>query len=189
MDGFQKLHQKYFEMNLKVLPSHYTSNEASRMTLGFFCLSAMDLLNIPFEESKRLGWIDWIYAQEINGGFRGGPFVGSTKELAISYDVPHITMIYTALLSLLILGDDLAKVDRNAIIRTISQCQNSDGSVTATPNGPECDLRFLFSACSICYILGDWSGLDVETATTFVKKCRNYDGAFGVGPNRESHGI
>jgi geranylgeranyl transferase type-1 subunit beta len=81
---FVKKHLKYFQLNLSSLPYHYTSSEASRMTLAFFCISSLDLLGLledsSFKEQKS-SWIEWIYSQQIVnngcGGFRGGPFLNS----------------------------------------------------------------------------------------------------------------
>lgn len=34
----------------------------------------------------------------------------------------------------------------------------------------ENDMRFVYSAACICYILQDWSGMDIEKAFDFIKK-------------------
>ena len=43
------------------------------------------------------------------------------------YDCSHIAMTYTALASLLILGDDLSRVDRPAVIESLKVLQLPDG--------------------------------------------------------------
>ena len=43
------------------------------------------------------------------------------------YDCSHIAMTYTALSSLLILGDDLSRVDRPAVIEALKALQLPDG--------------------------------------------------------------
>ena len=40
---------------------------------------------------------------------------------------PHIVMSYTALLSLAILGDDLARLDVAGLVRSVQACQTEDG--------------------------------------------------------------
>ena len=69
-------HLKYFDLNLKSLPHHYTGSEASRMTLVFFCLDLLDKIH-----GEEQDWIEWIYAQQVEsnewGGFRGGPCLGN----------------------------------------------------------------------------------------------------------------
>ena len=43
------------------------------------------------------------------------------------YDCSHIAMTYTALASLLILGDDLSRVNRPAVIEALKALQLPDG--------------------------------------------------------------
>ncbi|XP_035204818.1 geranylgeranyl transferase type-1 subunit beta-like, partial [Stegodyphus dumicola] len=58
------------------------------------------------------------------------------------------------------------------------------------PMNVECesDMRFVYCAACICYILQDWSGMDVEKTVAYIKLSRNYDGGIGQGPGLESHG-
>ena len=44
-----------------------------------------------------------------------------------SYDTPHIIMTYTALISLAILRDDFATLDRAGLLRFLNTCQREDG--------------------------------------------------------------
>lgn len=44
-----------------------------------------------------------------------------------SYDTPHIIMTYTALISLAILRDDFATLDRAGLLCFLSTCQREDG--------------------------------------------------------------
>lgn len=97
-------------------------------------------------------------------------------------------MTYTALLSLLILEDDLSRLNRVQILSSISKCQQTNGSFAASHRSKECDMRFLFCACAISYILGDWTGIDIKKAIEYISKSKNYDGGYGVGPAKESHG-
>lgn len=84
-------HVKYFVSNLRMLPNAYTETETNRsellksvtyaelessfaqvrrMTLGFFCLAALELLGAletAVSEQDRKDWIEWIYAQQIWG--------------------------------------------------------------------------------------------------------------------------
>ena len=78
-------HKKYFELNARGLPYHYTGSEASRMTLAYFCLSGLDILDALDEKGseEQQGWVEWIYAQQVVSqteshwsGFRGGPCLG-----------------------------------------------------------------------------------------------------------------
>ena len=42
------------------------------------------------------------------------------------------------------------------------------GDFMASREGTENDMRFVYCAASICYILDDWGGMDVERATEFI---------------------
>jgi prenyltransferase beta subunit len=86
-------HIAYFQKHLSILPHHYTSTDTHRMTLAYFCLAAMALLNSPISDKERKHWIDWIYAQQVLGpenraGFRGSLFSGAP------YDSYHVIQFF-----------------------------------------------------------------------------------------------
>ncbi|KAI9032831.1 terpenoid cyclases/protein prenyltransferase alpha-alpha toroid [Phycomyces nitens] len=203
-------HIQYFKTNLSFLPNAYTGTETNRMTLGFFCLNALDLLGALDEsvsEQNKKDWIDWIYAQQILPenddendsnlgycGFRGSSWSGrpfdpnATHSCYQPYDSAHIANTYTALLNLLILGDDLSRVNQKAICRTIKCLQQEDGSIPPTKESEERDVRFVYCAAAICYILDDWSGLDIDLTLKYIKSLQSYEYAVGQSPGQESHG-
>lgn len=130
----------------------------------------------------------------------GAPF-NSAAIPSCSYDTPHLAMTYAALLSLLILQDDLNNVQvstfsspthtnkqKDEIIKTLAKCQKEDGSFSPFVESSESDMRFLFCACAISAILNDWSGINQEKALSYIQKSQSFDGGFGTGPSRESHG-
>ncbi len=85
------------------------------------------------------------------------------------YDTSHIAMTYTALGSLLILGDDLSRVNREGVLAGVKHLQQANGSYCSTADGTEKDMRFVYCAACVCYMLNDWSGMDVVKATEFIK--------------------
>lgn len=97
-------------------------------------------------------------------------------------------MTYTALCILLMLEDDLARVNKRAIISALRHLQQPDGSFASTAGKSENDMRFLYCACSISTILGDWSGVDRDKAVEYILQSRAYDFAFGQAPGQEGHG-
>jgi geranylgeranyl transferase type-1 subunit beta len=97
-------------------------------------------------------------------------------------------MTYTALCNLRILGDDLSRVNRRALIGALSSLQQADGSFSSTRLRSESDMRFLYCACSISAMLGDWSGFDVERSIGFIRASQSYDGGIGLWPGCEGHG-
>lgn len=42
-------------------------------------------------------------------------------------------------------------------------------SFFATAEGSENDMRFIFCASSISYMLNDWNGMNVENAVKYIK--------------------
>ena len=73
-------------------------------------------------------------------------------------------MTFSALNTLITLGDDLE-------LSSLRQLQLDDCSFTATFQDYENDVRFLYSACCISYILNDWSGINIPKACEFLRKC------------------
>lgn len=49
-------------------------------------------------------------------------------------------------------------------------------------------MRFLYCACAISSMLGDWSGFDIERSARFAANCQTYDGGIGLNPQLEGHG-
>ncbi|CAL1526968.1 unnamed protein product [Lymnaea stagnalis] len=199
----QKKHISFFKRVLQVLPSQQL--DTHRVSVAFFAISGLDVLeSLKDIDEKRDNIIKWIYSLQIqpdlNGtnhkqcGFRGCSMLGhlydtdKAKEQVIPYDSSNIAMTYTSLVSLLILGDDLSRVNKKAVITGIRSLQQSDGSFISVLEGSEYDMRFVYCACCVCYILDDWKGMDVDKAVSYIVQSLSYEGAFGQRPFNEAHG-
>ena len=104
------------------------------------------------------------------------------------FDTPHMIVTYTALVSLAILRDDFTRLDRRGLVTFLRSSQKEDGrfvfvsiiisqsnrveSFTSDPTGGDTDLRLTYCAFVICTLLNDWSGVNVEKALEFVRRCR-----------------
>uniref|UniRef100_A0A7S2WN64 Geranylgeranyl transferase type-1 subunit beta n=1 Tax=Rhizochromulina marina TaxID=1034831 RepID=A0A7S2WN64_9STRA len=204
---WRERHVRYFKMCISILPHHYTGLDTSRMSLLYFGIIGLDMLGALEEVlgSRRQQVVDWVYNCQIppraafqpaHCGFRGGPFLGHLydpdhegAEYAVSeYDSGHIAMTYTALAVLLTLGDDLARVHTADIIQAVAALQREDGSFTATLDGSECDMRYLYCACAISTMLGDWSGVNKDKAVEFIRQCLTFEGGISLVPDQEAHG-
>ncbi|KAG2180763.1 hypothetical protein INT44_003770 [Umbelopsis vinacea] len=204
-----KKHIAYFLYNLRMLPAPYTETETNRMTLAFFCLGSLSLLgqlDSVVSEKDRKEWIDWIYAQQVlpdpedpdksrySCGFKGSSWAGhsydpqATSTKHDPNDTASIPNTYTALANLLLLGDDLSRVNTKAIATTLKNLQQDDGSYAPAYGSSETDIRFVFCACVISHILDDWSGVDIDRATAFVRNSQSYENAMGQSPEGEAHG-
>lgn len=162
-------HIQYWQRCLKtLLPTQYTSTDSSRMSLGFFILSALDLLGATADTitNKQRGDIqEWILkCQHPSGGFCGSPNhkypdefyvdVGNGKE---QMDPANLPATYFALLSLCFVGD-LQRVKGRECLRWLSRLQREDGSFgeLITKDGKVeggRDMRYCFIAMAIRWIL------------------------------------
>jgi len=192
-DDFKfSLHSDYFSRCLTVLPSQTSSLDNSRVTVAFYSLAGLDLLNasLPFNSSELISWIyrlQLIIDSDVCG-FRGSPCSITSRIEPNPYDHVHITMTMTSLLSLLILGDDLENVERSKIASSLVHLQLPNGAFLATRLSTENDLRFVYCACVVAFILNDWSGINKDLCTNFILQCRTYEYAFGQIPGAEAHG-
>ncbi|KAI8812508.1 geranylgeranyl transferase type-1 subunit beta-like protein [Cladochytrium replicatum] len=196
--------RKYFSHCLTLLPGEYQSFDNNRMTLALFGLGGLDLLRAVDDfvtDQDKIDWIEWIYAQQastslgaVTAGFRGGPFDGvsySSEKRNLSkfeHDNGHVANTYAALISLLILRDNLSRVNRDEIVRSLRDLQQPDGSFVPYVGSSEADMRFVFCACVISYILNDWSGVDIPRVQKFIRASLTYEGAFAQSPLQEAHG-
>ncbi|CAO3570633.1 unnamed protein product [Mortierella alpina] len=136
-------------------------------------------------------------------GFGGGPFSGlafrEQDEVqynrgcecgphTTTYDTSHITMTYTALLILLILGDDLSRVAKEPILRSLRRLQQPNGSFVPCLTDCESDMRFTFCAAAVSYMLNDWSGINKASMLQYVRDCQTYEQGFSQSPHQEAQG-
>lgn len=182
-------------LTLQSLPEALAAFDTTRVTLVYFALSGLDVLNALDTVKNKDEIIKWIYSlQVINekeqvSGFQGSTtFCATENPNVTSYQWGHLATTYCSLCSLLILGDDLSNVNKEAIISSLKALQLPNGCYKAAKDGTESDMRFLFCAASICYILKDWSGMDIDKATNFILDSMSYDFGIAQGPHLESHG-
>uniref|UniRef100_A0A3P9LF22 Geranylgeranyl transferase type-1 subunit beta n=1 Tax=Oryzias latipes TaxID=8090 RepID=A0A3P9LF22_ORYLA len=202
IDFLKDRHVRFFQRTLQVLPERYASLETTRLSIVFFALSGLDVLGSLDVIDKDL-IIEWIYSQQVlptddksnlgRCGFRGSSHIGipySTKGPGVlhPYDSGHVAMTYTGLCSLLILGDDLSRVNKQGCLAGLRALQLEDGSFYSVPEGSENDIRFIYCAACICFMLDDWSGMNIQKAIEYIRGSLSYDNGFGQGAGRESHG-
>lgn len=169
----KKKHAKYFRIILQMMPNECP--DAMRMTFAFFALSGLDLLRALDEYTcqEKKDAIEWIYRLQVRGAGARSGFQSSNmipNEIITKYHCGHLAMTYTALASLLILGDDLSRVDKDSIMEGMRACQNADGSFTAMVTGYESDMRFVYCACCVSAILDNWSGMNKAKTIDYIVK-------------------
>ncbi|KII60905.1 Geranylgeranyl transferase type-1 subunit beta [Thelohanellus kitauei] len=199
------LHKKYFMRHLFEPPQEYEHLESTRMLLLFYSLSALKILHAnhfdEFIAPMRSRAIEWIYSLQVQPskeqkycGFIGSDSYINTVSFANVqdptnlFDVAHLNSTHLAILCLLILKDDLCRLNRLAILETLKDLQLSDGSFKfQTLEESESDNRFVYSASVICHLLEGWDYINMKAMAQFIKSCSNYDGGFGIRPGLESH--
>ena len=188
-------HIKYWLRCAKTfLPDQYTSNDSNRMTLAFFTVSALDLLGVlhtKVTREERESWIRWIYhLQTPEGGFRGFPGTDFGEELRTEenrhWDPANLPATFFAIVTLIVLGDDLSRLKRKECLTWLPSLQRKNGSFGETLGEADNieggnDLRFCCCAAGIRYILrGDGSDevneatadFDVESLVGYIASCQ-----------------
>jgi len=98
-------------------------------------------------------------------------------------------MTYTALATLVTLGEDVTSLNTKEMIDNLRCCQQSDGSFSPIPmEGCETDVRYIYCAVAISSMLNDYSGINIDKAIEFIRKCLTYEGGFGLVPGAEAQG-
>ncbi|XP_045427808.1 geranylgeranyl transferase type-1 subunit beta isoform X4 [Pipistrellus kuhlii] len=185
LDFLRDRHVRFFQRCLQVLPERYSSLETSRLTIAFFALSGLDMLD-SLDVVNKDEIIEWIYSLQVlptedrsnlnRCGFRGSSYLGipfnpsKNPGIAHPYDSGHIAMTYTGLSCLVILGDNLSRVNKEACLAGLRALQLEDGSFCAVPEGSENDMRFIYCASCICYMLNNWSGMDMKKAINYIRR-------------------
>lgn len=98
-------------------------------------------------------------------------------------------MIYTtSAIQILALQDSLSSIDHEKVINYIVSLQNKDtGAFSGSTIYAEYDTRFIYCAFQALSLLSALDRIDVPLAITYIHKCRNFDGGFGLAPHAESH--
>lgn len=184
-------HNKYWLRCAKTfLPEAYTSNDSNRLTLAFFIVSALDLLDLleyKIATEERQSWIDWIYSCQLDsGGFRGFTGTKFGDDIRTSqnqhWDPANIPATFFALVTLIILGDDLSQIKRRECLEWLPKLQRDDGSFGETLGENDSieggsDLRFCCCAAGIRYVLRgprdiDVQEFDVDRFAAYISACQ-----------------
>ncbi|KPI39786.1 Geranylgeranyl transferase type-1 subunit beta [Cyphellophora attinorum] len=199
----KKRHIKYWKRCADLLPEQYTAGDGSRLSLAFFIIASLhllDALETTFSVRDRQAWIDWIYSLQVaSGGFRGfpGTNLGDRRTLENEHwDPANLHNTFMGLLTLLMLGDDLSRVRRKECLSWVKSLSRRNGSFGEMLGEGgiilgKSDLRSVYCAVGIVFILADrdtaseW--LDKDDIVRHLSNCQDHDGAFGQSYLREAH--
>ncbi|XP_010253206.1 PREDICTED: geranylgeranyl transferase type-1 subunit beta isoform X2 [Nelumbo nucifera] len=194
-------HVRFLKMMFHGLPSGYQEQEINHLTLAYFVISGLDIFGALDQVDKEeiANWVLSFQARPKskadleNGQFYG--FHGSRTSMfppdssnVLIHNNSHLASTYCALAILKIVGYNLSSIDPDSILISMKNLQQPDGSFMPIHTGAEADLRFVFCAAAICFVLNNWSGIDREKAKDYILNCQSYDGGFGLVPGSESHG-
>ncbi|CAJ2669428.1 geranylgeranyl transferase type-1 subunit beta-like [Trifolium pratense] len=195
------LHVTFTHMMYHLLPNPYESQEINHLTLAYFVISSIDILNsLHLVEKEAV--VNWVLSFQVRPGTTDDPnngqfygFNGSRTSQyppdengVFRYNNSHLASTYCALSILKIVGYDLSSLDSESISTSMKNLQQPDGSFMPILTGGETDLRFVYCAAAICFMLDNWSGMDKEKVKDYILNCQSYDGGFGLVPGAESHG-
>ncbi|KAF3906199.1 hypothetical protein ABW20_dc0101335 [Dactylellina cionopaga] len=195
-----------------LLPADYTSNDLNRTSLAFFCVNGLNILgelgNLT-KPAEREQWISWLYANLIpsGGGFRSAPATNIADKLTPEneiWDPATLPGTFFSLITLLSLGDDLSRVNREETLDWLASLQRPDGSFAEMRSGIEGlekdetvtrDPRFIYLAAAIRWLLRGEEGtlarptkdIDIDQAVRYLQSSEAYDYGFGSRPGAESH--
>ncbi|XP_010554601.1 PREDICTED: geranylgeranyl transferase type-1 subunit beta [Tarenaya hassleriana] len=201
-DVFEKdRHVMFLEMMYELLPYHYQSQEINRLTLAHFVISGLRFLGAIDRVDKDVV-ASWVLSFQARPGYSAAPdngqlygFHGSRssqfpvdKNGVLTHNGSHLASTYCALAILKNIGHDFSNFDSESLLLSMRNLQQPDGSFMPIHIGGEMDLRFVYCAAAICYMLDDWRGMDREKAKNYILNCQSYDGGFGLVPGSESHG-
>lgn len=193
-DEDRKLHvedqKKYWLRCLNsLLPNQYTSTDSNRMTLGFFILSALDLLDVDDDKltvKHRKDIREWILkCQHPKGGFCGSPnhkYPNSYYAGDEILDPANLPATFFALVNLSYVGTYRDVVLKDKCMQWLRTLQREDGSFgeLATADGMiqgGNDMRFCLLAVGVRWILlGDEpdhpDDIDVERLVDYLRACQ-----------------
>ncbi|ANB12021.1 protein geranylgeranyltransferase type I subunit CDC43 [Sugiyamaella lignohabitans] len=195
------------------MPSAYTSYDSSHVSLVYFCIAGLKLLNALTEvipnETDRSNWIEWVYLHltPSGNGFRGSLSHDLQQSTTLDgdniNDPAHLASTFFCLSILAILQDRsmTTRLDRVKILRYVKSCQRSTGQFSGLSHpsiGPvgDNDPRYTYVAAAIRRILkGDQLhetlkaevDFNVKKASDFIKSTKSYDGGLGDKQGSESH--
>lgn len=194
-------HIRFLDMMYELLPSDYQSQEINHLTLAYFTISSLDILG-TLDQVDKEAVASWVLSFQVHpkdqAEFGNGQFFGflGSRSSQFPADIngnserngSHLASTYCALAILKIIGHDFSSLDSESIVISMRNLQQHDGSFMPIHIGAEADLRFVYCAAAISYMLDDWIGIDKEKAKEYILNCQSYDGGFGLCPGLESHG-
>ena len=102
----------------------YSSLDSQRLVISHFALGGLSLLDAIDELDHRDEIIDWIYSLQLPSG----GFVGSDvqRNLSGTTSQAHIASTFSAVHCLIILGDDLSRINVKMLLSWVGSNQGTE---------------------------------------------------------------
>ncbi|OKL61773.1 hypothetical protein UA08_02463 [Talaromyces atroroseus] len=175
-------HVAYIQsLNTRSDELEYCYTEHLRMNGVYWGLTPLHLMNCP-NALPRDETIDFVLScQHESGGFGAAPL----HDAHMLYTVSAVQILVT-----LDALDELDKPGRSGkqkVASFIASLQDPESGVFKGDEWGEMDTRFLYGALLSLSLLGKLDLIDIDKAVSYIQKCLNLDGAYGVRPGAESH--
>ncbi|RRT60328.1 hypothetical protein B296_00045068 [Ensete ventricosum] len=189
-------HLLFLEMMAVGLPKEYETQEINRLTLAYFAISGLSILDAldrvgtnlhPCSFFRDLGIVDLLAVDKDQVANWVLSFQAHPRMVA---DLDSGNFLKGGLLYGYLCFLFIAFLNRIKILRIYPFFD----SFMPIHFGAETDLRFVYCAgeqfSAICSMLNNWTGMNKEKAKDYiVNYCwQSYDGGFGLVPGSESHG-
>eukprot|EP00466_Bigelowiella_natans_P021159 jgi/Bigna1/91271/estExt_fgenesh1_pg.C_950001 len=196
-------------MHLKMLPEDYEGFDTKRMMILYLALSGLDVLGAldkHINKKMRERTIKWIYAMQkysclppIPGHFslmlRALSIMGETPPTAPSEGknqsntskIQSKEQGHYGFRGGSSYGGSFDITNRKAITESLKALQCENGCFKCATS-EEDDMRFMYCACAISEMLGDWSGVDKKKAVKYIQESQAFDGGIGLRVGAEGHG-
>jgi len=179
-------HVDYLLKGLRALPQGFTSLDASRTWVVYWCTHGLALLGYDLhveDEALARDVVEFLKSCRPSAGLGVGGFGGGPGQ------IPHLATTYAATCALVTIGTDYAReaLDVDAIRAFLCAMKDQDGGFRVHEGG-EIDVRGCYAALAtahLCDILDDDLARGVSA---FVARCQSYEGGIGGEPFGEAHG-
>ncbi|KAJ5075530.1 protein farnesyltransferase subunit beta [Anaeramoeba ignava] len=181
-------HKEYLHKSARGLSEGYQELDASQPWFCYWILNSLDLLGV-LDDTSSFVYKENLFEKTIYtiarcqgelGGFGGGPLQDS-----------HLAPTYAAVNALAIVQKyhkgALDIIDSKKMFSFLLSLKQPDGSF-AMHIGGERDLRGLYCALSVAYLLNIQTEELIKDSELFVKSCQTYEGGLASVPFAEAHG-
>ncbi|KAK3870824.1 hypothetical protein Pcinc_024012 [Petrolisthes cinctipes] len=172
-------HIAYLKKGLASLSERFTSLDASRPWLVYWCVHALELLSVRLSKEEAAGVVEFLgKCQNPNGGFGGGPGQYS-----------HLAPTYAAVNALVIIGTPQAfqLINRSTLVEFLWSMRTEEGSFRMHEGG-EVDIRGVYCAVSVARLTNIATESLFANTVHWIMRCQSYEGGFSGAPGMEAHG-